>query len=280
MKRRIFCSLLLAGWFGYVFAGSSGPHPKSHWPLWEEHNPLSKAHISHATWQRFLDRRVIRNEEGITLVDYPHLTKADIMLLQSYLDELSAIPVRNYNRREQLAYWINLYNALTVHTIATRYPVESIEDINISPGLFSIGPWRAPLVRVEGLTLTLEDIEDRILRPIWNDSRILYALNNATLGAPNLSPRAYQATTLNRDLNKAAREYINSARGVQVADGQLVLSCLYDWYREDFGGNAEGVLHHLVQFANPSLKTWLRTAPNINSYIYNWHLNTTTAELS
>lgn len=248
---------------------------KQIWPQWEVYNPLSKDVISHQEWQDFLTRCVITNEEYITLVDYPNLKDSDLELLQNYINRLSHINIQNYNRKEQLAFWINLYNALTVQIVADYYPIDSIQDVNISPGLFNVGPWGANLVTINGTQLSLDDIQNRIIRPIWNDPRTIYALHHATIGGANLSREAYQGKTVGKQLNKAAYEYINSLRGLQLIEGKLIVSKIYYWFLDDFGGNANGLIHHLSQYAKEPVRTHLKQINTINSYIYNWHLNST-----
>ena len=246
---------------------------KNIWPKWGVHNPLSQATISHQAWQDFLTRHVITNDEGINLIDYPHLTEADLEALNQYITHMSQIHLDNYNRNEQLAFWLNLYNALTVQILADYYPVDSIRDISISPGLFSMGPWGANLITMGGTQMSLDDIHNHIIRPVWNDPRTHYALNNATIGAANLNKQAFQGIIINAQLNQAAREYINSLRGVQIIDGKLILSKIYNWYSDDFGGNELLLIQHLLLYANKSLQDQLQNITAIHSYIYNWHLN-------
>jgi hypothetical protein len=248
---------------------------KSVWPRWEVNNPLSKKTIRHDEWQSFLNAHVITNEEGINLVDYANLNAADKQLLNHYIDTLSHTSISNYNRQEQLAFWINLYNAVTVRTVANYYPIVSIEEINISPGLFSTGPWGAKLIAVNNIHLSLDDIEDRIIRSIWNDARTHYALNNASIGSANLSRQAYKGSILEDQLNNAAFTYINSLRGVQVIEGKLVVSKTYEWYSDDFGSSKENIIQHLKQFAKEPLKSQLKHVNSIDNYVYNWHLNGT-----
>lgn len=250
---------------------------KNLWPQWEVTNPLSREIISHQLWQEFLDRRVITNRENINLVDYAHMTPADMKLLKDYLRNMTLVNINNYNRAEQLAYWINVYNALTVQTVASYYPVTTIQEINISPGLFSVGPWGANLIAIKGTSLTLDDINNRIIRPIWNDPRTHYALNNASIGAPNLSKQVYHGHSLDEQLNNAAFTYINSLRGVSVIEGRLIISKLYDWYEEDLGGTKQDVITHLLQFAKEPLQSQLKHINTIDSYVYNWHLNSPAA---
>lgn len=260
----------------FIFLVSGLVHASFHkslWPKWEVNYPLSQKVISHQAWQDFLDHHVITNEEKINLVDYPNLTQKEIASLKEYIKAMSQIDIDNYSRPEQLAYWINVYNALTVQTVANYYPVANIQEINISPGLFSVGPWGANLITIKDTTLSLDDISNRIIRPIWNDPRTHYALNNATIGAANLSKQAYHGALLEQQLNEAASTYINSLRGVQVIEGKLIISKIYDWYEEDFGGTKKNVIKHLLQFANEPLLSQLKHINTIDSYIYNWHIN-------
>lgn len=242
-------------------------------PKWQVHDPLSQKVIDHRDWQAFLNQHVKTNDEGINLIDYPHLSQQDHALLNRYINEMAHIPIHFYNRREQLAYWINLYNALTVQMVADYYPIASIQEINISPGMFSIGPWRAKVVMVNETRLSLDDIMNQIIRPIWNDPRVHYALNNASIGAANISKIAYQGGHLEEQLNTAAKEYINSLRALQVIDDKIVLSKIYKWYKDDFGETEEDVILHLLQFANSELQSKLQGVNKISSYMYNWHLN-------
>src|SRR5690606_6039956 len=110
-------------------------------------------------------------------------------------------------------------------------------------------------------------------RPVWNDQRALYAINNGSIGAANLSKKAYQGATLDKALDEAAFGYINSLRRAQVIEGSLIVSKIYDWFSEDFGGTKQDVIIHLKQFAKEPLRSQLKHVNNIDSYVYNWHLN-------
>ncbi|KTD49691.1 putative Ser/Thr protein kinase [Legionella quinlivanii] len=268
---RITVLFLLLFITGNIFASFN----KSLWPIWEVNNPLSKAVIQHSEWQEFLQKHLITNEEGINLIDYPNVRETDRLLLKKYIERMSGINISEYNRAEQLAYWINVYNAITVHTVASYFPVNSIDEINISPGLFSIGPWGAKLITVNNISLSLDEIQNRIIRPIWNDSRCHYALNNGAIGAPNLGKQVYTGEKLEQQLNLAAFDYVNSLRGVQVIEGELVVSKIYDWFSEDFGETKQNVINHIRQFAKEPLKHQLKHVNTIDNYVYNWHLNTT-----
>jgi hypothetical protein len=276
MTRRMKTGLLLTTWVMLCGFGSVerffAPNAKI-WPRWEKHQPNSRDHIDHSNWDQLLSRHVRENDRGVNLVDYRGFSPSDKEKLSSYIAELSVIQVSNLNRNEQLAYWINLYNALTVQVVLTHFPVRSIRKIRTSPGLFAIGPWGEKIVTVEGNKLSLNDIEHRILRPIWRDPRIHYVLNCASIGCPNLRASAYRPLGLDALLDGAAVAYVNSHRGVSIAKGKVSVSKIYDWFIEDFGGTEKSVLRHLQEYAKPDLAAKLKSAGKLSGAHYDWSLN-------
>jgi hypothetical protein len=244
------------------------------WPRWTTHNAAATASIDHAAWDRLLAAHVRQGADGINRVDYRSLGGGpDKAALDAYVAALTATPIDRYGRDEQRAFWINLYNALTVQLVAARFPVASIRDIDISPGLFARGPWDKKLVTVEGEAISLNDIEHRILRPIWRDPRVHYAVNCAALGCPNLQTRAFTAANTETLLDAAARAYVDSPRGVRFDGDRLIVSSLYVWYAEDFGGSDAAILAHLRRYAAPALAARLAAATAIDSDSYDWALN-------
>lgn len=260
-----------------ILAGPAPAHaaPKADpWPFWEAHNPDSTAVIDHGDFAAFLEKAVAPGTQDPVLIRYGAVTPDDRSLLDGYLDALAAIPVRGHNRDQQMAYWINLYNALTLSVILDHYPVETIRDIDISPGFFSNGPWGKKLVEVEGTPLSLDDIEHRILRPGWRDPRIHYAVNCAAIGCPTLKPTPWTAETLEADLDRQAALFVNSDRGARFdADGDVRVSSIYDWFREDFGRTDADVLGHMARHAMPRRAEALRSANRIAGDFYDWSLN-------
>ncbi|HEX6141928.1 MAG TPA: DUF547 domain-containing protein, partial [Geminicoccaceae bacterium] len=212
------------------------------WPFWDRHDPASARTVDHGPWAGFLAGYVREGDDGVNRVAYREVTDGGRASLERYVDGLVALPIRSYPRAEQMAYWANLYNALTVLVVLEHYPVDSIRDIDISPGLFSDGPWGRKLVRVEGQELSLDDIEHRILRPIWRDPRIHYAVNCASIGCPDLRTEPFRASDLDAQLDAAAEDYVNDPRGVSLQGGELVVSSIYDWFEADFGGSEAGVI--------------------------------------
>ena len=260
---------------GLLMATPGHAAPKAElWPRWETHDPASTQSIDHTLWDKFLKQNLVApHPSGINRVRYTGVAPEDRKALKAYLKNLQSLPISSYNRAEQKAYWINLYNGLTVDLVLSRLPIESIRDVNISPGLFVRGPWGAKLVTVEGERLSLDDIEHRILRPIWKDNRVHYAVNCASLGCPNLQPDAFTSANTEALLETGAREYVNHPRGLVINNGKLHVSSIYVWFQEDFGGSAEGLMEHWSKYAKQVLAEALKSYSGGLEHDYDWRLN-------
>jgi len=243
------------------------------WERWQEHDAQSVREVDHSLWDEILKRHVRESAGGANLVDYAAMTSESSDALDSYLSMMAETPVSTLNRDEQYAYWLNLYNAVTVRVVLDHYPVDSIQDIDISPGLFASGPWGADVITVEGVALTLNDIEHRILRPIWEDPRIHYGVNCASIGCPDLMPTAFTSENLEVQLDAGARRYVNDPRGVSISEDRVTVSKIYDWFIEDFGGTEAGIMDHLSQYADPELAAELARIGQLHSVQYDWSIN-------
>ena len=242
---------------------------------WEASVETNAAVIDHSAWQSILDTYLTSHPSGINRFDYAALkaNAEDAARLADYLTSLQELDPRHYSRQEQQAYWINFYNALTVRVVVDAYPVDSIRDIY--QGWLPLGPWDDVHAEVAGMPLTLNNIEHGILRPIWRDPRIHYAVNCASHGCPNLSPTVYTAANTEALLEAGARAYINHPRGVSFVDDDfLLISSIYEWYVEDFGGTEKTVIDHLMQYAEEALAARLKTFSGSIDYEYDWNLNT------
>lgn len=266
---RLWILLSLALLHGVAMAA-----PKAElWARWERNDPASNRVLNHTLWARFLKNCVVTGSDGITRVRYADMSSDDRGFLRVYLDELQRTEVSKLRREEQRAFWINLYNAQTLKYVMERYPVASILDLAISPGFFAKGPWGAKLMKVEDETLSLDDIEHRILRPIWKDPRLHYALNCASLGCPNLAPEPYTASNTEALLDTGARAFVNHPRGARVDEGRLYVSSIYEWFAADFGGKDRAVIEHLRLYAEPPLAAQLQLIEKISGDAYDWSLN-------
>jgi hypothetical protein len=279
MKRADDMKILWAGLLmlaALTFSSGSRAAPGADlWDRWVPDGSAEEATINHAPWDAFLKRFVKPGADGINRVDYEQVKYADRVDLNNYVSALTASQPSKLPRSEAKAYWINLYNALTVQTVLRHYPVETIRDIDTSPGLFSNGPWGAEQATIEGTAVTLDDIEHRILRPIWNDPLVHYALNCAAVGCPQLQAEAFVPNRMNQQLSDSAHAFINHPRAIRFSDTDLSVSSIYVWFMEDFGATDRDVIDHIRQFADPVLQQRLSQFSRISGDFYDWSLNDT-----
>jgi Protein of unknown function, DUF547 len=243
------------------------------WRRWTLNDWNAQIRIDHSLWDGFLGRYTHTGADGITRVAYGEVTAGDRAALAEYLQALRNAPVSRLARDEQRAFWVNLYNAITVSIVLDHYPVRSIRDIDISPGLFADGPWDRKVIDIESEPISLNDIEHRILRPIWQDPRLHYAVNCASLGCPNLQSAAFTAASTEALLEAGARAYVNHPRGARIDNGKLVVSSIYVWFQTDFGGSDTGVIDHIRRYAEPDLANRLAKVTRIADHTYDWRLN-------
>jgi len=220
-----------------------------------------------------LKRRISRGEAGLNLFDYAGAKAAgELETVIAYTDFLASQNPDTLSENDQIAYWANLYNALTVKLILENYPVKSIRKIK--SGALSIGPWKRDAVTVNGTVLSLDTIEHKILRKRYADPAMVhYMVNCASIGCPNLIDKLWSGATLVADREQAARDFINSPRGVLVKGNKLKVSSIYNWFKKDFGGSKSSTLDHFRRFADSDLLTALDGGAVIDNYKYDWALN-------
>jgi len=242
-------------------------------PIFEISDPYSPHAVDHSTWNCLLARYTVTDAVGVNRLRYRAVTAQDRNSLKGYLQYLQSVDTRTLNRNEQLAFWFNLYNARTVDIVLDNYPIRSIRQVKMKFTDF-VGPFDDPgAVTVLGKSLSLNDIESGIVRPVWKDPRIHYALNCASYGCPNLAPQAWTAADLDGRLNGAAYEYINSDRAIRSGVFGVKVSKIFKWYKDDFGSSDQAVLNHLRQYANPTTQQKLQGRQSIRGHFYDWSLN-------
>lgn len=224
--------------------------------------------IDHSAWNTLLGEYVSEGPDGVNLVDYGRMEVEASDALSAYLTDMQAIDIESFSADEQFAFWVNLYNAATVDVILKNWPVDSIRDV----GILTLGPWKDDAVTVSGRVLSLDNIEHDILRPEWQDVRIHYAVNCASIGCPNLATQAYTASKLEEMLDAAASAFVNHPRGFGGQPGAIIASSIFDWYQSDWG-TVEDVLDHARQYAVGPAAKLLEGATDISGYDYDWAIN-------
>lgn len=234
--------------------------------------PSGSGSMSHKSFDAILKRHVKPDNAGYNRVDYRALKGSAHAALKAYIAELQSAAPSRFSRAAAHAYWINMYNAVTLDVVLDHYPVTSIKKINLGGGgLFGSGPWSKEFLKVEGKALSLDDIEHRIVRPLFRDPLSHYALNCASYSCPNLATVAFTATNLDALMAENAVKYVNHKRGVSVARGSITASKIYSWYAGDFGGRRK-LKSHWSQFAEPELAGAIEGA-RIGRFRYDWSLN-------
>ncbi len=200
----------------------------------------------HGAWDGLLKRHVLPVRGGVaTVVDYAGMAQ-ERPALEGYLDGLAAVRPEDFQRwpkNERLAFLINAYNAWTVELILTAWPgLDSIKDLG---GLFS-SPWKKAFIPLLGRTRSLDDIEHGMIRArgAYDDPRIHFAVNCASIGCPALRPEAYAGDRLDAQLDDAARRFLADRSRNRLVDGKLRVSSLFKWYGGDFSraGGVPGFL--------------------------------------
>lgn len=209
-------------------------------------------------------------KDGINFVAYGKVTEDDHNALRAYISALETQGVEGLSEDEEMAFWFNLYNAKTIDIILENYPLDSIRSL----GSFNRGPWDRKVLDVVGFgEMSLNDVEHGTLRANWDEPRIHYAVNCASFGCPNLKATPWRAETLEEDLDAAAVAYINHPRGISVETGRVTASSIFNWYKEDFGGNNASILEHARQYASDDLLAELDGVTSIANFDYDWTLN-------
>lgn len=246
------------------------------------------AGFDHSVWGRLLQTHVRPISEGkATEVDYGAILK-ERKLLQSYLQELSMVDKSvfdQWTKAEQLAFLINAYNSWTVELILSRYPdLESIKDL----GSFLQSPWKKEFIPLLGETRSLDDIEHGLIRNSgrYNDPRIHFAVNCASIGCPALRPEPYHGDILERQLQDAETLFLSDESRNRGVDGVFEISSLFKWYGDDFRGwrGAESVEDYLL--SRPALSGAVDDNNNepqkntlkIKYLTYDWQLNDISTE--
>ncbi|WP_372942159.1 DUF547 domain-containing protein [Shewanella sp.] len=238
----------------------------------------------HQQWQALVSQHVKPiNHGSSSAVDYAAMQQQRTQL-QSYLKQLSSISQKQFdawNKASQLAFLINAYNAWTVELILTKYPdIESIKDLG---GLFS-SPWDKSVIPLLGKTRSLNDIEHKLIRGSdrYNDPRIHFAVNCASIGCPALLEEAYTGAKLEQQLDAQTKRFLaDSSRNYAKGD-TVYLSAIFKWYGDDFTqgfAGADSVEAFLLLYPNAlQLNAEQQAAAkkqqlDIDFLDYNWSLN-------
>ncbi len=209
-------------------------------------------------------------------VDYPALKQSPDKL-NGYLDTLAAVTRSEYdawNREQQMAFLINIYNAATLKLIIDNYPVSGIRRIG---GLFGLGsPWKMDIVRMFGEKVTLDHVEHEVLRPDFKEPRIHFAVNCASIGCPDLRKEAFRAADLENQLEEQTKAFLRdrTRNRLDIENRTLHLSRIFDWYEEDFVEASGSVANFVAPYFTERERAFIEQGDiRIRHTRYDWDLN-------
>ena len=192
-------------------------------------------------------------------VDYTSWSKMSSDL-DTYLALLSSnVPDKGDKSKEAMAFWVNAYNAFTIKLILSRFPISSIRDIDQG------NPWDTKWIKLGGETYSLNNIEHDILRAVWKDPRIHFAVNCAAQSCPPLHNRAITKDNIDDKFDLLTNNFINNTKFNTLEPNKLVLSRIFDWYKSDFGS--------LVSYVQKYAKVSIASNAEVTFHNYSWDLN-------
>lgn len=244
----------------------------------------TEAYPDHSIWQQLLQKHVSSfNHGSTTQVNYRGFL-TDKAQLASYLKQLESVTQNEFDRwnnSDQLAFLINAYNAWTVELILSRYPdLSSIKDLSS----FFSSPWKKRFISLLGRVLTLDEIEHQLIRGSgrYNEPRIHFAVNCASIGCPALAIEAYTGEKIEQQLQQATERFLSDASRNRFVDDELQVSSIFKWYEDDFQKNWRGtntlsafLARYSAQLkATPEqLQALQQEETEISFLSYDWRLN-------
>lgn len=232
-------------------------------------NPASQLVINSSDYGSFITATTVDDRKA-RLVAFQSMDLSAREVLDAYIERMQRIPVSKLNRDEQLAYWLNLHNALTIKILAEdkgKRPIDGYRGFPHSDGK----AFAKPIVTVEGVKLSVDQIVNDVIRAEFKDPTALYGLFTGAKGSAPLLEVPYKGAELRQQLAAQAAAFVNEGDAVRIKSGKLELSKFYEWYGDDFGGQS-AVLQQISDLAAPKLKAKLAATQGVAAYRYNYEL--------
>lgn len=254
------------------------------WP--QGHSHAATFDHTHASWTGLLKRHVVLLRGGqASQVRYAGLAQ-DRGTLTAYLSSLSSVTSDGFSAfslAQRQAFLINAYNAFTVELILSKYP--DLTSIKALGSLLS-SPWKPKWISLMGSKVSLDDIEHGMLRKrgVYDDPRVHFAVNCASIGCPMLREEAFVAARIDAQLEEQTRRFMadRTRNRFDESSGQLQLSRIFDWYGDDFKRGDRGIaslqsfagLHADLLSDSPSARDRIRSGRFEIAFLnYDWSLN-------
>ena len=185
----------------------------------------------------------------------------DPEMLNKLVKQIAGFPLTDEISNRNKAFYINAYNILVIHQVVQHYPIGSPMDV---PGFFD-----GQAYSVAGTDRTLNQLEKEILLPVYPDARIHFVLVCAAVDCPPIVDYAYMPDMLDKQLETQTIKALNDPEFIKVLDGQVNISEIFKWYKEDFLEESESVLDYINSFR----KNKIPDSYSVSYYTYDWTLN-------
>jgi Protein of unknown function, DUF547 len=230
--------------------------------------PATRVTVDHSAFDGLLRAHVT---DG--LVDYEAFR--DAAAFREYLTSLERATLAGTDEDERLAFWLNVYNAYTIQLIVAHGERESIRNIDRTLGVLRLkGPWSERIVRAAGRTLSLDEVQHRIIRKDFQDPRIHFALVSAAKGSPPLRSEAYTGAELDRQLFDQGRRFLKDTTKNQIETAYPRLSPIFTYYKGDFGNSRSDLGSYLATWFDGETKKKLESGRfGMREIPFDWSLN-------
>lgn len=221
--------------------------------------------VSHEIWNELLQKHV--TEEGV--VNYKGFQK-DSAQFNEYIKILSSSHPNdtNWSKNERLAYWINAYNAFTVQIVMRNYPTLGIKEIkNGIPFVNTV--WDIKFIKIEDQVYDLNNIEHGIVRPRFEEPRIHFALNCASISCPRLRNEAFSPDRLDEQLSDNVRYFLSNPIKNKLGSDKSEISKIFQWYGGDFKKGDNTVRKFIDKYSDVNITD----ETEIDYLKYDWRLN-------
>jgi hypothetical protein len=224
-----------------------------------------KSQVSHEPWNDLLQKYV--SDKGN--VNYKGIL-SEKAKLEGYLKIISEnSPTDEWSENQKLAYWINAYNGFAVKLIIDNYPLKSIQDLHPTikiPGISTV--WKKEFFKINGEDFSLHQIEHKILRKNFEEPRIHFAINCASVSCPRLRNEAYTAEKVQAQMAEQASAFVNDKTKNRITASKVEISKIFNWFEGDFEENGT-----VIDFLNKYSKLKINRKAKVNYMDYNWNLN-------
>lgn len=272
---RSLISTIIFGVFFFFNCSAFAAVPMKLIKFWDDVEPQSLINVDHSAFKEVLNAYISdQHPSGIARFNFNAVSELDKNKLKGYLDYLQLLEPRQLNEAEAKAYWVNLYNAATLKMVLEAYDDDRVKSIREArTGVFSAQPWKRKLVTISQQKMSLEEIHNGVLRPMYKDHRLHFALFFFSLGGPDVSSMILEGENNDEVLDTLEKNFFSHYRAARLNGSELVLSELFETYDTDFAENSSALIQYISQHVSEEIAAGLLTVTDIR-FEYDWSINT------